>query len=104
MDQKEFKRARELMVADQLVPRGIRDQRVLSAMLSVPRHEFVMPQYRYRAYEDCALPIEAGQTISQPFMVAVMTEILELSGTEKVDVKVVGHVHEQMINESLRTD
>lgn len=84
MGAKELQKERELMVSTQLVRRGIRDQRVLSAMREVPRHEFVPPDYRHRAYDDSALPIEARQTISQPYMVAVMTELLELTGTETV--------------------
>lgn len=72
------------MVKTQLRPRDINDPRVLEAMLNVPRHRFIPLRYRYRGYDDCALPIEAGQTISQPYMVAIMTQLLELSGTEKV--------------------
>jgi protein-L-isoaspartate(D-aspartate) O-methyltransferase len=72
------------MVEEQLKARGIRDERVLSAMAEVPRHEFVDEDVRYRAYEDGALPIGEGQTISQPYMVALMTELLELRGEEKV--------------------
>lgn len=72
------------MVDSQLVPRGIKDVRVLDAMRRVPRHLFVDPSIEHRAYDDSALPIGDGQTISQPYMVAVMTELLELSGGEKV--------------------
>ena len=72
------------MVSRQLRRRGIRDQRVLEAMLDLPRHEFVAPEFRSQAYEDRPLPIGAGQTISQPYMVAIMTESLELQGHEKV--------------------
>lgn len=72
------------MVDSQLIPRGIRDERVLSAMRKVPRHEFVHEYLRDKAYDDMALPIGEGQTISQPYMVAVMTELLELKGYEKV--------------------
>lgn len=72
------------MVESQLKPRGIDDPRVLEAMLSVPRHRFIPLRHRYRGYDDCALPIEAGQTISQPYMVAIMTQLLELRGTEKI--------------------
>lgn len=64
--------------------REIRDQRVLEAIGRVPRHLFVPPEYRYLAYEDMPLPIGAGQTISQPFIVALMTQALELAGTETV--------------------
>jgi protein-L-isoaspartate(D-aspartate) O-methyltransferase len=75
---------RELMVKTQLVPRGIRDERVLNAMKKVPRHLFVDESKRHEAYDDTALSIGEGQTISQPYMVAVMTELLELKGDEKV--------------------
>ncbi len=80
----EFKELRDLMVKTQLVPRGIKDERVLAAMKKVPRHLFVDKQMLHRAYDDSALPIGEGQTISQPYMVAAMTELLELQGTEKV--------------------
>jgi len=72
------------MVKTQLIPRGIKDKRVLGAMERVPRHLFVDSSTIANAYSDMALPIGEGQTISQPYMVAVMTELLELSGTEKV--------------------
>ena len=72
------------MVEDQLRRRGIRDERVLEAMSLVPRHEFVPAVLIAEAYEDNALPIGQGQTISQPYMVAAMTEALELKGTERV--------------------
>ena len=72
------------MVKTQLIPRGIKDERVLNAMRKVPRHLFVDESIQYRAYDDMALSIGEGQTISQPYMVAVMTELLELKGDEKV--------------------
>jgi len=72
------------MVNDQLRIRGIHDERVLAAMLSVPRHKFVDSALAARSYQDCALPIGCGQTISQPYMVARMTELLELTGHERV--------------------
>ena len=75
---------RDLMVERQLAARGITDRLVLSAMSRVPRHLFVGPGEQHRAYDDMALPIEQNQTISQPYMVAVMTELLSLSGTERV--------------------
>ncbi len=75
---------RKQMVQTQLIPRGIRDERVINAMLKVPRHLFVREQDLYRAYDDMALPIGEGQTISQPYMVAKMTELLQLKGDEKV--------------------
>ena len=79
-----FDAARNRMVDDQLIPRGISDPRVLSAMRKVPRHLFVEEALQDRAYGDYALPIGEKQTISQPFMVALMTEALELSGSEIV--------------------
>jgi len=72
------------MVEQQLKARGISDERVLSAMGKVGRHRFVPPNIIGSAYDDCALPIGDGQTISQPYMVAIMTELLELKGEEKV--------------------
>ncbi|MGB6546452.1 MAG: protein-L-isoaspartate(D-aspartate) O-methyltransferase [Candidatus Acidiferrales bacterium] len=75
---------RARMVARQLRGRKIRSERVLEAMLSVPRHEFVAEEYWARAYDDAPLPIGEGQTISQPYMVASMSEALELSGVERV--------------------
>jgi protein-L-isoaspartate(D-aspartate) O-methyltransferase len=75
---------RQEMVERQLRKRGIRDERVLAAMLNVPRHEFVPPALAAEAYTDRPLPIGHEQTISQPFMVAAMTAALELSGGERV--------------------
>ena len=72
------------MIERQIRKRGIRDERVLAAMLSVPRHEFVPAEFAAEAYSDRPLPIGHGQTISQPFMVAAMAEALELSGGERV--------------------
>jgi len=80
----DFKRLRDLMVDTQLIPRGIKDIRVLNAMRKAPRHLFVGDYMQAHAYEDMALPIGGGQTISQPYMVALMTELLELKGDEKV--------------------
>jgi protein-L-isoaspartate(D-aspartate) O-methyltransferase len=79
-----FEELRDFMVRTQLIPRGIKDENVLRAMKKVPRHLFVDESIQDRAYEDMALPISEGQTISQPYMVAVMTELLGLQGTEKV--------------------
>jgi len=76
--------SRERMVQDQLIRRGIHDPRVLVAMREVPRHLFVPEQDRGLAYEDMPLPIGRGQTISQPYVVALMTELLQLNGREKV--------------------
>jgi protein-L-isoaspartate(D-aspartate) O-methyltransferase len=75
---------RQEMVETQLLSRGIKDARVLDAMRKVPRHLFVGDSMQYKAYDDMALPIGEGQTISQPYMVAVMTELLDLSGEERV--------------------
>jgi protein-L-isoaspartate(D-aspartate) O-methyltransferase len=75
---------RHAMVEEQIRRRGEFSSRVLDAMLAVPRHEFVPPENRYAAYTDQPLPIGDGQTISQPFMVAAMTEALELTGHERV--------------------
>jgi len=76
--------ARRVMIERQLVRRGIRDPRVLEAMRRVPRHEFVPDELRAIAYEDGPLPIGGGQTISQPFIVAYMAEVLGLRGNERV--------------------
>lgn len=76
--------ARERMVADQLRARGITDPRVLTAMGGVPRHRFVEEALEGRAYGDYPLPIGEKQTISQPYMVALMTQALELGGDERV--------------------
>lgn len=75
---------RQAMVDTQLRRRGIRDQRVLEAMLQIPRHEFVLPSYRTQAYEDHPIPIGEDQTVSQPFIVAVSLQALELNGAESV--------------------
>ena len=72
------------MVTEQIVRRGVRDPRVLAAMRSVPREEFVAPALARVAYHDRPLPIEEGQTISQPFIVAVMTEALDVDETDRV--------------------
>jgi protein-L-isoaspartate(D-aspartate) O-methyltransferase len=80
----DFKALREFMVQTQLIPRGIRDSRVLDAMRKVPRHLFVDESMQSKAYDDMALSIGENQTISQPYMVAIMTELLELKGSEKV--------------------
>ena len=72
------------MVNAQLRHRGIADERVLTAMERVPRHEFAPARFRDQAYEDHPLPIAEGQTISQPYIVAIMLEALRLSATDKV--------------------
>jgi len=76
--------ARARMVNEQLAARGIRDSRVLAAMLAVERHRFIPPEYADHAYDDGPLPIGDSQTISQPYMVALTCEAAALTGTEKV--------------------
>jgi len=75
---------KELMVNEHLVARGIRDEAVLRAMREVPREAFLPPELKAYAYDDSPLPIDAGQTISQPYIVAYMIEALELTGEERV--------------------
>lgn len=79
-----FAKARVNMVQNQIEARGVKDKRVLDAMLKVPRHKFVPVHLRVSAYVDSPLPIGEGQTISQPYIVALMTELLELDKDEKV--------------------
>jgi protein-L-isoaspartate(D-aspartate) O-methyltransferase len=76
--------ARERMVAEQLQARGIKDDRVLAAMRAVPRDRFIAAEFAEHAYDDGPLPIGSAQTISQPYMVALMSEVAELHGDEKV--------------------
>jgi len=76
--------AKQKMLDDQLRYRGIEDARVLAAMAKVPRERFIARRQRRQAYSDRALPIDCGQTISQPYIVALMTEALRLSGDEVV--------------------
>ena len=80
----EYATARNRMVESQLISRGIKDPRVLDAMRKVPRHRFVEEALVSQAYNDHPLPIGEKQTISQPYMVALMTEALELQGQERV--------------------
>ncbi|MFP3941947.1 MAG: protein-L-isoaspartate(D-aspartate) O-methyltransferase [Acidobacteriota bacterium] len=82
--QDEHAEARARMVEEQIVARGVRQPEVLEAMRQVPRHLFVPDHLRDRAHDDRPLPIAYDQTISQPYMVALMTELLDLSGDEKV--------------------
>jgi len=79
-----FTQRRQSMVVSQLQSRDIIDSKVLQAMLTVPRHQFVDPRIRESAYNDYPLSIGEGQTISQPYIVALMTQLLELKGNEKV--------------------
>lgn len=83
-EDEEYEAEREAMVRYQIEARGIKDSRVLKAMRKVPRHLFVPLEYRDAAYEDRPLPIGEGQTISQPYIVALMTESLRLTGRERV--------------------
>ncbi len=80
----DYAEERNAMVETQLKRRGIKDPMILQAMRTVPRHQFVPDGHIGRAYDDGPLPIGFGQTISQPYMVAVMTEALKLGGGEKV--------------------
>ena len=82
--EKDFEKKRRLMVKNQLLKRGIEDKRVLTVMGTIPRHHFVDPERLDSAYNDSPLPIGAGQTISQPYMVALMSECLQLKGKEIV--------------------
>jgi len=75
---------RNRMVDEQIAGRGVKDERVLAAMRKVPRHEFLPEGIRAMSYQDSALPLGEGQTMSQPYMVALMTELMELKGTERV--------------------
>ena len=80
----DYTRAREKMVKEQIIGRGIRDPKVIDALTRVPRHLFVPEALLGQAYGDTALPIGEGQTITQPFMVAFMSEALNLQGNEKI--------------------
>ena len=80
----DFEKQRERMVSVQIKARGITDENVLKAMKKIERHRFVGQQYRRHAYEDYPLPIGEGQTISQPYIVALMTQVLNLDDTRKV--------------------
>lgn len=84
MSMNEFKVKRDMMVETQIIARGIKDQRVIAAMRKVPRHLFLDEALWMQAYEDYPLPIGERQTISQPYIVALMTEKLELKGNERV--------------------
>ena len=80
----DYKKLRDEMVEKAIFARGVRSEPVLDAMRSVPRESFLPSQLREFAYDDAPLPIEEGQTISQPYIVAFMTEALALRGGEKV--------------------
>jgi protein-L-isoaspartate(D-aspartate) O-methyltransferase len=83
-NQIDYERLREQMVENQIIARGIRDSLVINAMLTVKRHLFVPKPYRNFAYEDTPLPIQYKQTISQPYIVALMTELLDVKKTDRV--------------------
>jgi len=83
-DDANFRNQRAAMVQNQIMARGVKDVRVISSMMSVPRHQFVPHQYIKSAYDDSPLPIGHGQTISQPFIVAYMTEVLNLNEASTV--------------------
>jgi len=80
----DFAKQRDRMVREQIEKRGVKDQDVLAAMQVVERHRFVPSQWRHRAYTDSPLPIGEGQTISQPYIVALMTDALDLEKDAKV--------------------
>jgi protein-L-isoaspartate(D-aspartate) O-methyltransferase len=80
----DYEAARERMVEKQIKARGITDQGVINAMLKVPRHLFVPENYRHYAYSDTPVPIGHGQTVSQPYIVALMTEKLNVSSADRV--------------------
>jgi protein-L-isoaspartate(D-aspartate) O-methyltransferase len=79
-----YDQERQRMVEGQIVSRGIKDERVLAAIRKIPRHEFLPEAIRGMSYTDNALPLGEGQTMSQPYMVALMTELLGLTGSERV--------------------
>jgi protein-L-isoaspartate(D-aspartate) O-methyltransferase len=83
-DEAHFANLRSRMVKDQIISRGIQDERLLKALDELPRHWFVPEEYANIAYSDNPLPIGSGQTISQPYIVALMTELLLLQGDENV--------------------
>jgi protein-L-isoaspartate(D-aspartate) O-methyltransferase len=80
----DFQHLRDLMVKNQLKRRGIRDERILDAFRTIPRHEFVPAAYQNLAYQDRPLPIGDGQTISQPYIVALMTELINPEPDHKI--------------------
>lgn len=83
-DDRDVTKDRRMMVDEQIVARGVKDERVLDAVRAVPRHLFVPESLRHEAYADRPLPIGHGQTISQPYIVALMTELLHLQPGDKV--------------------
>lgn len=83
-NQIDFDLLRQEMIHRQLVPRGIKDERVIEAFKNVPRHKFVPQEYLKSSYGDFPLPIGENQTISQPYIVALMTQVLEIKNTDKI--------------------
>jgi protein-L-isoaspartate(D-aspartate) O-methyltransferase len=83
-EEEHYRRLRDRMVREQLQGRDVQDSRVLDAMRKVPRHRFVIPEQLDSAYDDGALPLMLGQTISQPYIVGYMTQALKLKGHERV--------------------
>ncbi|MDD5687569.1 MAG: protein-L-isoaspartate(D-aspartate) O-methyltransferase [Elusimicrobia bacterium] len=81
---KDFKQLRKEMIENQIIIRGITNKKVIGAIAKIPREKFIDKKYYDEAYSDHPLPIEEGQTISQPYIVALMTELLSLTGDEKV--------------------
>jgi protein-L-isoaspartate(D-aspartate) O-methyltransferase len=84
MNSLKYQIERDRMVDHQIARRGIQDPQILNVFRKVPRHRFVPREYQFDAYDDCPLPIGFGQTISQPYIVALMTSSLQLEGTERV--------------------
>lgn len=84
MDFNQHRRLKEEMIRHHIMSRGISDERVLAAFWHIERHRFVPPHLAEKSYSDAAIPIAEGQTISQPYMVALMTERLQLTGSETV--------------------
>lgn len=84
LDDSSYAAARETMVREQIAGRGIRDPRVIAALRQVPRHLFIPPAERERAYDDSPVPIGQGQTISQPYIVALMTELVRPKASDRV--------------------
>lgn len=84
MNKDEFAEMRERMVTEQIEARGVREARVLAALRAIPRHLFVSPEFIASAYDDCPLPIGHNQTISQPYIVGLMTELARIKETDTV--------------------
>ena len=76
--------SQERMIEEQIRGRGLDDPRVIEAMLAVPRHRFIPKAYRSHAYEDCAVSLDLGQTVSQPYIVGLMTRLLDVSASDRI--------------------